>query len=598
MRRIANLLMTVRVRLQLFLNILFFEYYFYGRVTEWLKVTDCKSVGNSLRRFESYFSHKNDLFLELLFIKMFLGWWLIMEDTTEYKISASSSVSLDMKNFNIIPFENLCFLFSEFFIIFFILFALILGLTFMKKEKEYLVNSFFIRYSAINLIFVFLLLWNLPFNTVFLFNGLILVDSFSIITKLFIVFLTFIFLFISLDYLMSFHINKYEFFIFIFLGVLGLFFLISANDLLILYLALELQSLTFYLMVALKKDSPFAAEASLKYFILGAIFSGLLLFGISLIYGFTGTTNFFVLYCLFLDVSNSFYIQDLFWTLSFTAFLGFALIIFAFFFKLTAAPFHVWSPDVYEGAPMVVSIFLAVIPKIGVFAAFVRLVFFVFYEIFPLYDSLLTFVIIISFIISTFNSLQQKKLKRFFAYTSISHIAFILIGINSLNLMGFIASYFYLFCYSIMNFLVWVILLSLKRSDRNSYFTYMNSLTNLGKTNPVLAFCFSFVLLSMAGIPPLIGFATKFWILVSGVQSHQYVALFVAILSSVLSCFYYLRLIKIMFFEKSSVKHTILQVKKEHSIVISIFTFSLFFLFFFADAFISYLYVLYFEYIV
>lgn len=500
-------------------------------------------------------------------------------------------------NTNIIPLEDFCFIFAEFLFIFSVLYGLVLGLSFLKKDIEYIINTFFSRFTLFILVYSFLLVWNLPYTTDFLFEGLLIFDPYILFSKLFILFLSFVFIFLILDYLKSNRMNRYEFYIFFILGLLGLFFILNSNDMLVLYLSLELQSLTFYLMVALRKDSPFSAEASLKYFILGALFSGVLLFGISLLYGFTGTTNLFFLYCLFLDINNSFYINDLFWSLSFTAFLGFALILFTFFFKLTAAPFHIWSPDVYEGSPMIISLFLAVIPKIAVFSVLLHLVFFVFYDVFTMYDSLLTFVIVFSFLISVFNALQQKKLKRFFAYSSISHVAFMLIGLNSLSLAGFIASYFYLFSYSIMNFLVWTILLSLKNFGKNSYFTYMNSLTNLGKTNPVLAFCLSFALLSMAGIPPLVGFSSKFWILVSGVESHQYISIIFAILSSVLSCFYYLRLIKIMFFEKAPISHTVAPIPKSHSLVISLFTFLLFFLFFFADIFLTYFYLLYFDYI-
>lgn len=499
-------------------------------------------------------------------------------------------------NTNLIPFEDFCFIFPESIFIVSILYGLILGLSFLKKEIEYLINTFFIRFTLLVIFYTFMLVLNLPYTNAFLFEGLLIFDPYILFSKLFILFLTFVFLFLISDYLKSFKMNRYEFFIFILLGLLGLFFLLNSNDMLVLYLSLELQSLTFYLMVALRKDSPFSAEASLKYFILGALFSGLLLFGISLLYGFTGTTNLFFLYCLFLDINNSFYINELFWSLSFTAFLGFALILFTFFFKLTAAPFHIWSPDVYEGSPMIVSLFLAVIPKIAIFSVLVRLVFFVFYDVFTMYDSLMTFVIVSSFIISIFNALQQKKLKRFFAYSSISHVAFMLIGLNSLSLTGLVASYFYLFGYSIMNFLVWTILLTLKNSEKSSYFTYMNSLTNLGKTNPALAFCLSFALLSMAGIPPLVGFSTKFWIFVSGVESHQYISLVIALLSSVLSCFYYLRLIKIMFFEKAPIIHTLEPIKKSHSVVISLFTFSLFFLFYFSDMFLTYFHLLYLDY--
>lgn len=489
-------------------------------------------------------------------------------------------------NPNIVPFVDLCFFFSEFFISLVILYFLVLGLSFLKYDLEILINTVFSRLSLVFFFFSFLLTLNLPDVSILFFDGSLCFDFFVKISKYFLIFLLFCAILCSSSYLTFFKLNKFEFFVFIFIIFLASSFLLMSNDFLLFYLALELQSLTFYLLASLKKNSPFSAEAGLKYFILGALSSGLLLFGISLIYGLTGTVNFFSLSLLFLNFNDFIFF-------SYPLVFGLILILSSFFFKVAAAPFHMWSPDVYEGSPLVSVMFLAVISKFVLFIVLSRLIFFVFYDIFLVFDYFLTFVILLSFFISIFNALQQKKFKRFFAYSSISHVAFILLALNSLNFLGFISFYFYLYTYTLMNLLVWCILISFKNPFNGNLFTFALNLSNLSKINFSLAFCFFVVLMSMAGIPPFLGFFSKFWVFISGLNSGQFFSVFIALSASVISCFYYLRFVKIMFFEKSHYYPVLASFNKSQSFIISFLTILLVLLFIFSDTLFSFFYFFY-----
>lgn len=489
-------------------------------------------------------------------------------------------------NINLVPFVDLCFFFPEFFISLVILYLLILGLFFLRSNLEMFINSVFSRLTLVFLFFAFLLNYNLPNVSIMFFDSSLCFDFFIKINKFFLIFLLFLSVLSSPSYLSFFKLNKFEFFSFILIIFLASSFLLMSNDFLLFYLSLELQSLTFYLLASFKKDSPFSAEAGLKYFILGALSSGLLLFGLSLIYGITGTLNFFSLSLLFLDFNSfSFF--------SYPLVFGLILVLSSFFFKLAVAPFHMWSPDVYEGSPLVSVIFLAVISKFVLFVVLSRLVFFVFFDIFLIFDYILTIVIFFSFFVSVFNALQQKKFKRFFAYSSISHVAFILLALNSLNFLGFVSFYFYLYSYSLMNLLVWVLLVALKNPFNRNLFSFILNLSNLSKINVSLSFCFFIVLMSMAGIPPFLGFFSKFWVFISGLSSGQFFVVFVALFSSVISCFYYLRFVKIIFFEKSKYFPILSPLNKSQSFVISLLTISLVFFFIFSDVVFSFFYYFY-----
>jgi NADH-quinone oxidoreductase subunit N len=319
--------------------------------------------------------------------------------------------------------------------------------------------------------------------------------------------------------------------------------LISCYDLISLYLAIELQSLCLYVLAAAKKDSTFSTEAGLKYFILGSFSSALLLFGISLIYGCTGTTNFEDLSLLFACTSNDISIIR-------SVDIGLIFIAAAFFFKIAAAPLHMWSPDVYEGAPVSSTIFFAVIPKIAMFSVFLRLfqtVFSNFQEVFLL---IVIFFSLISVIVGSFVALKQKKIKRLLAYSSISHVGYMLLAFSANSIEGTQALFFYLIIYMITSLVLWSILLSVNTLDNAERSKTLVDLSFLSATNPLLALTGLLAFFSLAGVPPLAGFYAKMSIFLATISSSLIFASIFAILTSVISSYYYIRIIKSLYFEK------------------------------------------------
>jgi proton-translocating NADH-quinone oxidoreductase chain N len=337
-------------------------------------------------------------------------------------------------------------------------------------------------------------------------------------------------------------------------STIGLMFFISSYDLVSMYLALELQSLSFYILASIRKDSAFSVESGLKYFIIGAFSSGLLLFGISMIYGLTGTTNFENLSKLFIgfncftnitDTSN--FLNSLENRLVF----GIIFLLVGLFFKLTAVPFHMWAPDVYEGSPTPVSMIFASIPKFGIFIILVKICFFLFYDIIFLWQFMCLVCSLLSIVIGTLATLNQYKLKRFLAYSSISHVGFLLLGVAVGTIEGFQSLFFYLIIYTIMALNIWSIVLSLEINKVHKYksIRYITDLQGLVKSNPVLGYFFLINMFSMSGVPPLIGFFSKAFIFFAALEGSLNILVIVGIIFSVVSAFYYVRFIKIIFFD-------------------------------------------------
>ena len=489
-------------------------------------------------------------------------------------------------------FENdFLALYPELFLLSSTLFLLMYGVTYSTSEKHPILIENIGWIGVFVLSITFLLLLNNPLNNfVFFFNCLI-IDDFTLFFKSFLILASIFTILISFDYLKQEKMNAFEYMILILLSTCSMLLFISSYDFISMYLTIEFQSLCFYVLAASKRNSEFSTEAGLKYFILGAFSSGILLFGCSLIYGFTGITNFEELtkVCASDAVSTGFI-------------LGMLFVAVGFLFKLTAAPFHMWAPDVYEGAPTVVTAFFAVAPKIAILALFTRLFMFTGPFGFMLlsgtpstgmpsfaWDKLLFFCSILSMIIGALSALSQQKIKRLLAYSSIGHVGYMLIGISCASLEGIESLIVYLVIYIIMTINVFAILLSLRSmnqmhtSGNNELLTtqirYISDIGLLAKTNPVLALSLTITMFSMAGIPPLAGFCGKFLIFFSALGSSLYVLAFVGILTSVISCFYYIRLIKVIYFEKIPENYISFQpIDKIKAFVIAI---TLFFLLFF-----------------
>lgn len=331
-------------------------------------------------------------------------------------------------------------------------------------------------------------------------------------------------------------LQTFEFSFLILLSLVGFILLVMSFDLILLYLAIEIQSISFYILGGLKKNSAFSTEAGLKYFILGALASGLFLLGCSLIYGTTGTIN-------FKDLAHVF----VFFQSEFLLIVGSLCILFAIFFKLSAAPFHIWSPDIYEGAPSIVTAFFSITPKLGILIILMKFLNEIFYEsasIIFWWETFGLFCAFLSIFIGSLTALQQTRIKRLLAYSAIGHVGYSLIGIFSGNIEGIQAVFFYLIFYIITNICIWGSILSLHKIK------FITDLKNIYFINPFLCFILLISFFSLTGIPPLAGFLAKLSIFFSALESNLYLLVFFSVLLSVISTFYYLRLIKIISFEK------------------------------------------------
>jgi NADH-quinone oxidoreductase subunit N len=324
---------------------------------------------------------------------------------------------------------------------------------------------------------------------------------------------------------------------------------------------------------ASKKDSSFSTEAGLKYFILGSFSSALLLFGISLLYGCTGTTNFDNFYLMFSEMENTDLILE---SLIVKALFCIAA---AFFFKIAAAPFHMWSPDVYEGSPTSSTIFFAVIPKIVLFGIFLR----IFQTIFSGFEDVFLFPLIFfsisSVIVGSFIALKQKKLKRLLAYSSINHVGYLLLAFSANSLEGTQALFFYLIVYMVTSLCIWSILLSLNTSVNEQRSKTLVDLASVSISNPILGFTAMLALFSLAGVPPLAGFFAKMEIFISALSASLVWASLVAILLSVISSYYYIRLIKTIYFETKQEFCFVLPLTRSCSLVMGVMVFLLIYLF-------------------
>jgi proton-translocating NADH-quinone oxidoreductase chain N len=412
----------------------------------------------------------------------------------------------------------------------------------------------------------FALLLNIcnPITGVIGFNNLLIFDNFSILIKSVILVSTMITLILALDYSKFENLNCFEYVILMILAVTGMMLVVSSYDLIAMYLAIELQSFCMYIIASLKRESEFSTEAGLKYFILGAFSSGLLLFGCSLLYGFTGTTNYQQLFQIFSTIDKTSELE-----VSNAIILGVLFVLVGMLFKLSAAPFHLWAPDVYEGAPTSVTAFFAIVPKIAILSLVVRLFSYVFYGLLP-WQEVLILCAIASMIIGTLGALWQTKIKRLLAYSGIGHIGYMLIGISTGSIEGIYATFFYVIIYIIMTVATFSILLSIRKQGSLSKLKYLNDLSGLFISNPQLALSFSIIMFSMCGVPPLAGFFSKMFIFISAINMEMYFLAIIGVMTSVVASFYYIRIIKLMFFDSVTRINNLNPVSKENSLFLSL----------------------------
>ena len=406
-------------------------------------------------------------------------------------------------------------------------------------------------------------------------NSLILVNSFTQGTK-FIVLGSFIFwFFLSLPYTKKEKINSFEYWLLSLLSIVGMLLIVQCCDLISMYLSMEFQSLVFYILASFKRTSEFSTESGLKYFVLGAFSSALLLFGSSVLYSLTGLTNFND-YLIFFSGS-----LDLKCTLDFGIITGLIFINTALLFKLSAAPFHMWSPDVYEGAPTSITAFFSILPKLVITSLLLKLCLFSFHDFFQIWQKIVFFCSYLSILIGTLLAFSQTKWKRFIAYSSINHVGFILMGLSSGELESIFSVLFYVVIYIITMFALFFFLITIRyyHYPRHYQIRYMKDLTSLATFNPVLALTLTTLLFSMAGIPPLAGFFAKLFVLLPALQNNLYGLTIFAVLMSCVACFYYIRLIKIMYFNKVTNWIVMYPIDKITSLFLGLFYFLTTFIF-------------------
>lgn len=461
--------------------------------------------------------------------------------------------------------NNFEILTSEFFITLLILFLLLFCVILVNTTKNLkmvlidILNNLIIYFLIITLI----LNINKPISNITLLNGILIYDEFTKFVTSVLIISTIIFFFFQNKYILKKKLIKFENSILILISVLGSILLVSSYNLITLYLAIELQSLCFYILTASNTKSPLSVEAALKYFILGAIASSLILFGSSILYFITGSLNFGTI-LLFLSNINTFNnLQQIF-----ILFYGLLFILFGLFFKIGSVPFHNWLPDVYEGASDNVTAFFAIVPKIALIGIILRLFFDIFHDISEFFESILYVTSLLSISFGSLISLQQKKFKRLMAYSSIGHVGFILIGFVSNTFQDIQNIILYLLVYIIMSINIWTIFLSVDYKNKNT--KYLTDFTNIFKINPILAVLFMLTLFSMSGIPPLAGFFSKMFIFYSAIQQSLYSLATLSILISVISSFYYIRLIKILFFDNTLRFLPLITLNKRNSLIISL----------------------------
>ena len=431
---------------------------------------------------------------------------------------------------------NLELVFPEIFLSLSIMFLLIIGV--FKKDSSKLVQNI----SLIILFATAVIIFNetLGINETFLFNGSVIIDYLSSFMKIITLLAALFVLIISSNYLRTFKIFKIEYPIVILSSVLGMMIMISSNDLILFYMGLELQSLALYVLATFNRDQLKSSEAGLKYFVLSALSSGLLLYGCSLIYGFTGSTNFNI-------IASQLNTNE--YALTF----GIVFILVGLAFKISAVPFHMWAPDVYEGSPTSVTLFFTMVPKVAALTVFIRFLYVPFLNLIDQWQMILIFLSIASMLLGAIAAIGQKNLKRLIAYSSISHVGYALAGLATGSNDGIQSSVMYIIIYIVMNLGFFSCLLMMKRN--NEYYENIDDLSGLSKNHPLLSLSMLLILFSLAGIPPLAGFFAKFYVFKAVVEQSMYFLAIVGLLSTVVAAFYYLRIIKIMYFDKEKDKY-------------------------------------------
>ena len=369
------------------------------------------------------------------------------------------------------------------------------------------------------------------------FNGGFVVDDFGRTLKVIAIIAAILAILLSTKFMAAIRVARFEYPILIMLAVLGMMMMISANDLISLYMGLELQSLALYVVAAIHRDDAKSSEAGLKYFVLGALSSGMLLYGASLVYGFTGTTTFAGIASA-LQASGS----------SLGIVFGLVFIIAGLAFKVSAVPFHMWTPDVYEGAPTPVTAFFAAAPKVAAIALFTRVMTGPFASVLHDWQQIVIVISALSMVLGAFAAIGQNNIKRLLAYSSIGHMGYALVGLAAGSQEGVQGVVIYMLIYAATTIGVFACVLAMRRGGKQV--ETIADLAGLGRTNKGLAFVLSMLMFSLAGIPPLAGFFGKLFVFMAAVKAGLWALAIIGVLASVVGAYYYLRIVKTIYFDE------------------------------------------------
>ena len=473
---------------------------------------------------------------------------------------------------NSIFLNDLLFLIPEIFFIFSIIIILVYSIFISNKyvllnNKKYntpIITSI-VNNLAIYFFFILIILYYLNLNnTKYLFIGQFTINYYTQIGKILILIIAILCLLTFNSYLKDNKINSYEYLILIQISILSVCLLLNTNDFLHYYVIIELQSLCFYTITALKKNNIYSSEAGLKYFILGSVISGLLLLGIALLYGMTGLTNFYELSLFLMTMKYNKLII-----------FSFVLIYVSLLFKLTVVPFNVWAPDVYEGTPSIITLFFNSVPKLSLIVILIKFLRIVFLNLIEIWQILMIINIILSLVIATFNTFKQYKIKRFLIFSSMTHIGYILLGVATGTIEGIQSTiiYFIIYVISILN--IWGTYIYF-----NNKIKYISDLSYIFKYNKTLGLTFVITMFSMAGVPPMAGFLAKFFSFFVCIKNNLYLLAIIGVLLSIICTFYYIKFLKVIYFENTN-KCLVLNnnLSKSTALVISLTSILLFYIF-------------------
>jgi NADH-quinone oxidoreductase subunit N len=370
------------------------------------------------------------------------------------------------------------------------------------------------------------------------FYGMYVTDGFAVFMKIVVLVGSLLSIVLSMQFNEKEQIARFEYPVLVLLATTGMMVMISANDLISLYLGLELQNLALYVIASFQRDSQRSAEAGLKYFVLGALSSGMLLYGASMVYGFAGTTGFDALAHSF-DASDGYAIGLV---------IGIVFVAVGLAFKVSAVPFHMWTPDVYEGAPTPATAFFSVASKMAAMALFIRVMMYPFGGLVDQWRQILWLIAVASMLLGSFAAINQRNIKRLMAYSSIGHVGYMLIGLAAASETGVRGILIYLAIYLFMTIGTFAVILCMRREGKAV--EGIEDLAGLSRSQPALALALAIFMFSMAGIPPLGGFFAKFYIFMSAIDAGLYVLAVIGVVTSVVGAYYYLRIVKIMYFDE------------------------------------------------